>query len=118
MKHMKNKLFNNKKAEADWLTIILVLLVIAIGGYVLMKSRMSFADSAKKYSSDEFGDFGDADNDGIINMNDLCPAKACDPRLAQQAGSMDKNPSSERYGCLETQTACGTTMECRQAAAC
>lgn len=118
MKRINNKMLKHKKAEADWLTIILVLAVIGIGLFVLMKSRTSFAESAKKYSSEEFGDFADTDNDGVINLNDQCPAKACDPRLAEQAGMLDKNPSSDRSGCTETQVPCGTSMECRQAAVC
>ena len=120
MKLIRNKMFKNKKAM-DWLSIISILAVIAIGLYVLAKSRTSFAESAQKYSSEEFGDFADTDNDGIINLNDQCPAKACDPRLVEQAGqagALEKNPNSERSGCTETQVPCGMSMECRQATTC
>ena len=112
---MKSKLLKGKKGM-EWLSIILILLVIVIGGYVLMKSRTSFADAAKKYSSEEFGDFGDADHDDVVNSNDQCPAKACDPKLSHD--SIEKNPSSDRYGCTDTQVPCGTSMECRQAPTC
>ncbi len=100
--------------------LLLVLMLVAWGGYFI-KGYLSepLSDAKEKYSASEYGDFGDVDGDNILNIQDNCPAKACNPYVDMwDDTTLEKKPSSDRYGCTAGQERCGTSMECRKQDGC
>lgn len=95
--------------------LIVVVLIAVIIGFVAWKFKPALFGTADEYSAKDLGAFADLDNDQVRNQFDQCPAKAC----ARRGGEpIDLNPTSERYGCTDEQTPCGTSVECRQATTC
>jgi hypothetical protein len=123
MNEVKNKANNktHKKGQVKIMSnVILVVIIIGIMIYFVRTHLQEPMNTAKeKYSSSEYGDFGDADGDTILNIQDNCPAKACDPNLnAWDDTTLEKNPSSNLYGCTAGQERCGTSMDCRRQESC
>ncbi len=107
---------NKKGVFEDLKSLLLMLVLIAvILGFIAWKFKPALFGAAEEYSAKEFGGLADLDNDQVRNQFDQCPAKACTPNPGEQ---IDANPTSDRYGCTDSQTPCGTSMECRQAATC
>lgn len=108
----------NKKAQERKIgeVIIVLILIAVVAAFIGWKLRPALFGTADEYSAKDTGAFADLDNDGVRNQFDQCPAKACTRKAAGE--QIDSNPTSERYGCTDEQTPCGTSMECRQAATC